>query len=101
MIDQSPKLICTLAQNPCSITNIGYENWTFKFNFHRLLALSKKRLLCLKNAPNDDILTKKLALLVKHGNQYHFIRNLDEFGSNKASENLSLEFGYDSNCNIL
>jgi hypothetical protein len=84
MIDQNPKLICILAQNPCSISNIGNENWTFKFNFHRLLAISKKRLLFLKNTPNDEILTKKLALLVKHGSQYHVIRNLDEFGNKKT-----------------
>ena len=83
MIDQNPKFICTLTQNPCSISNIVDENWVFKFNFHRLLTLSKKKLLFLKNAPNDDILTKKLAILVKHGSQYHFIRNLDEFGNNQ------------------
>ena len=89
MIDQNPKLICTMTQNPCSISNIGNENWTLRFNFHRLLALSKKRLLYLKNTPNDEILTKTPAILVKHGSQYKFMRNLDEFGNNKTFQNIT------------
>jgi hypothetical protein len=101
MVDQNPKLICALTQVPCAIANIGTESWTFKFNFHRLWALNKKRLLSLKNTPNDDILTKQLGIVVKHGKQYRFMRDLDEFGSPRRVEDNSVEFGYDSTCNIL
>lgn len=101
MLDQNPKLICLVTQTPCSISSIGNENWTFRFNFHRLINATKTRLLSVKNTPNDEILTKQLALAVKHGKQCHFIRNLDEYGVTKEAELKSLEFGYDNSCNIL
>lgn len=58
MVDQNPKLICTLSESKSPVLLIGKESWTFKVNLHRLISLSKKRLLSLKNAPNDEILTK-------------------------------------------
>jgi hypothetical protein len=101
MIDQNPCYVCNLKIAGKNISDIGQENWILRFRLHRLMTLSRRRLLRLKNTVHDEVLTKNLAVLVKHCDQCCIIHDLDEFGASKEGNNLEMEFGYNSSSDLL